>query len=203
MHDLKKALADIGDIRQQMATGVLFRGFGPAVIACSGLLAVATAAAQTALFSEAWQDPILFFGVWIATAILSCGLIGVEMLARTRRHHGGLADEMIINAVEHFLPAAAAGAAIGAVIVRFAPQAAWMLPGLWAMLVSVGLFASVRFLPRSVGIAGAWYFLAGMAALIVSSRTQTLMPWAMGVPFGVGQLVLAGILHMAFGGEND
>lgn len=203
MHDLKKALADIGDIRQQMATGVLFRGFGPAVIACSGLLAVTTAVAQTVFFSEGWQDPILFFGMWVATAILSCGLIGVEMFARTRRHHGGLADEMIINAVEHFLPAAAAGAAIAAVVVRFAPQTAWMLPGLWAMLVSVGLFASVRFLPRSVGIAGAWYFLAGMAALMVASHTQSLLPWAMGVPFGVGQLVLAGILHMAFGGEHD
>ncbi len=203
MHDLKKALADIGDIRQQMAKGTLFRGFGPAVIACSGLLALATAAAQSAWFSEAGHDPFLFIGVWVATALVSCGLVGIEMLARTRRHHGGLADEMIINAVEHFLPAAAAGAAIGVVILRFAPQTVWMLPGLWAILVSVGLFASVRFLPRSVAIAGAWYFLAGMVALIVSSRTQTLIPWAMGVPFGVGQFVLAGILHLAFGGDHD
>jgi hypothetical protein len=203
MQDLKRALADIGDIRQQMASGMLFRGFGPAVMACSGLLALATAAAQTAWFAEVSRDPAVFFGAWIATALLSCGLIGFEMVARTRRHHGGLADEMIINAVEHFLPAGAAGVVIGVVLMRFAPQTVWMLPGLWAILVGVGLFASVRFLPRMVGLAGAWYFLAGMTVLIVAARTESLIPWAMGVPFGLGQLVLAGILHMAFGGEND
>lgn len=203
MHDLKKALADIGDIRQHLASGTLFRGFGPAVMAGSGLLAFAVAAAQTAWAAEEGQDAIVFLGTWVATAVVAGTLIGVEMIARTKRHHGGLADDMILNAVEHFLPAAAAGAAIGGVIVRFAPQTAWMLPGLWAMLVSVGLFASVRFLPRTITLGGAWYFIAGMTALIVGSRTETLSPWLMGVPFGVGQLLLAGILYSAFGGEDD
>jgi hypothetical protein len=203
MRDLDKALADIGAIRQQMATGTLFRGFGPAVIAASGLLAFGTATAQVLWLDEPARNPMIFLGAWIVTAVLACGLVGAEMLIRSRRHHGGLADEMLLNAVEHFLPAVAAGAAIGFAIWRFAPQAIWMLPGLWQMLVSVGLFASVRFLPRTVAIAGAWYFVAGMTAFMVSSQTQTLSPWAMGLPFGIGQLLLAAILHLAFGGEHD
>jgi len=203
MHDLKKALADIGDIRQAMASGTLFRGFGPAVMAGSGVLALATAAGQSAWIAEPGRDAALFLGTWVVTALVACAMIGVEMIARTRRHHGGLADDMIINAVEHFLPAAAAGAAIGAVIIQFAPQTAWMLPGLWSMLVSVGLFASVRFLPRTVAIGGAWYFLAGMTVLILASRTEVLSPWMMGIPFGVGQLLMAAILYAAFGGDDD
>ena len=203
MHDLKKALTDIGDIRLHMAAGTLFRGFGPAVVAASGLLAVVTAGAQTVWADALAPGPVIFLGVWVVTAILSGLLIGFEMLARTRRHHGGLADDMIINAIERFLPAAAAGCAIGVVILRFAPQTAWMLPGLWEILVSVGLFASVGFLPRPVVVAGAWYFLAGMTVLILSSRTETLSPWAMGVPFAVGQLLLAAILQTAFGGDDD
>ena len=191
MDDLKKALAEIGDIRQHLAAGTLFRGFGPAVIAGSGVLAFATAAGQSAWIAEPGRDVAVFAGTWVVTAFVACALIGVEMIARTRRHHGGLADDMIMNAVEHFLPAAAAGAAIAAVILQFAPQTAWMLPGLWSMLVSVGLFASVRFLPRTVAIGGAWYFLAGMTALIVASRTEVLSPWMMGIPFGVGQLLMA------------
>lgn len=203
MHDLKKALADIGDIRLNMAAGTLFRGFGPAVVAASGLLAIATAGAQSVWADALAPDRVMFVGVWVVTAVLSGLLIGFEMLARSRRHHGGLADDMIINAIERFLPAAAAGCAIGVVILRFAPQTAWMLPGLWEILVSVGLFAAVGFLPRTVVIAGAWYFLAGMTVLILSSRTETLSPWAMGVPFAVGQLLLAAILHTAFGGDDD
>ena len=97
MLDLKKALADLGDVRQHMAAGTLFRGFGPAVLAFSGLLAFATATLQAAWFNEVARDPSMYFGAWIGTAIVACALIGLEILARTRRLHAGLADELIIN----------------------------------------------------------------------------------------------------------
>ena len=121
------------------------------------------------------------------------------MIARTRRHHGGLADAMLFNAVEHFLPAGVAGAVICLILLRFAPDTGWMLPGLWQMLLGVGLFVALRFLPRSIAVAAAWYFLAGAAVLIMSSQSRALSPWAMGIPFGVGQLVMAALLHMAEG----
>ena len=46
----------------------------------------------------------------------SAALIGAEMIARTRRHHSDLADAMILNAIEQFLPAGAAGVAIALVL---------------------------------------------------------------------------------------
>ena len=201
MRDLHKALADIGNIRLQLAAGTMFRGFGPSVIALTGVLALVTAAVQ-ALWPDAHPDAIVFLGTWVSVAIVAAALIGIEMLARTRRHHAGLADAALFNAVEHFVPFGAAGAVIGAILLRFAPDTAWMLPGLWQMLIGLGLFAALRFLPRSVAIAGAWYFLAGAAVLMLSSETRSLSPWAMGVPFGIGQLLLALILHAALGDDN-
>jgi hypothetical protein len=38
--------------------------------------------------------------------------------------------------------------------------------------------------------------------LMVSSATRSLSPWAMGVTFGVGQIVMAANLHFALG-EDD
>jgi hypothetical protein len=70
------------------------------------------------------------------------------------------------------------------------------------MLVGVGLFVSLRFLPRSISIAGAWYILAGATVLIVSTQTRSLSPWLMGIPFGLGQLMMAGLLQVALGGDN-
>jgi len=201
MRDLHRALTDIGNIRLQLAAGTMFRGFGPTVIAATGLLALVAAALQ-AVWLEDHPGPIVFLGVWISVAIVSATLIGIEMLARTRRHHAGLADAALFNAVEHFVPFGAAGAVIAAILLRFAPDTAWMLPGLWQMLIGLGLFAALRFLPRSVAIAGAWYFLAGAAVLMLSSEARSLSPWAMGVPFGVGQLLLAAILHAALGDAN-
>ena len=134
MQDLQKALADIGSIRQQLAAGTLFRGLGPAVVATTGLLAAVTATAQSLWLADLGNHPIQFLAAWAVTAILSAGLIGAEMIARTRRHHAGLADAMLMNAVGQSLPAGVAGAAIALVLIQFAPDTLWVLPGLMANL---------------------------------------------------------------------
>jgi len=201
MNELQKALADISNIRLHLAAGTLFRGFGPAVIAATGIMALAAATVQSLMFSPV-GEAITFVAVWTVLAIFSATLIGFEMVARTKRHHGGLADVMLFNAVEHFLPVGAAGVVICAILLRFAPDVAWVLPGLWELLIGVGLFVALRFLPRSISIAGAWYFLAGATVLIMSCQSRTLSPWAMGIPFGVGQLLMAGLLHFAPGDDD-
>ena len=108
-----------------------------------------------------------------------------------------------MNAVEQALPAGVAGVAIALVLVQFAQDTLWVLPGLWQVRVGLGIFASGRSLPRSVAWAGTWYVAAGLVVLALSSQTQTLSPWAMGAPFVVGQLLLGGILHFAFGAGDD
>jgi hypothetical protein len=202
MQDLRKALADIGSIRQQVAAGTMFRGYGPTVIAATGLLAAVTSTTQSLWLDSPTNHPVAFLTTWAFTAIASAALIGAEMIARTRRHHGGLADAMLMNAVEQALPAGVAGAAIALVLIQFSPETLWVLPGLWQILVGLGIFASVRSLPRAVAWAGAWYVAAGLVVLALSSQSQTLSPWAMGLPFVIGQLLLAAILHLAFGASD-
>ena len=202
MQDLHKALADIGSIRQQVAAGTMFRGFGPTVVAATGLLAAVTATVQSIWLDALGRHPVVFLAVWAATAAISAALIGAEMIARTRRHHGGLADAMLINAIEQALPAGVAGGAVALVLIQLAPETLWVLPGLWQVLVGLGIFASVRSLPRAVAWAGTWYVAAGVVVLALSSQTQALSPWAMGLPFVNGQLLLAAILHFAFGAAD-
>ncbi|HEX3953515.1 MAG TPA: hypothetical protein VHW90_08075 [Stellaceae bacterium] len=198
MRDLDRALADIVAIRSHLAAGTAFRGYGPATMAATGGLALITATAQH-LWLDANAQPLAFVIGWLATALVAAAVIGVEMRARSHRHHSGLADAMIHQAVEQFLPAAAAAACLAFVLVREAPEALWMLPGLWQLLLSLGIFASVRSLPRSVALAGFWYFIAGLGGLVLASDTHALSPWQMGLPFVVGQLLLAVLLHLASG----
>jgi hypothetical protein len=199
MRDLDKALADIFAIRSQIAAGTAFRGYGPAAIAATGGLALVTAVAQFLWLDDASGQAVIFFAGWVATALVSAAIIGVEMRARSRRHHCGLADAMVHQAVEQFLPAGAAGALLAVMLWRFAPETLWMLPGLWQLLVSLGISASARSLPRTVMLAGAWYFVAGFATLMLASETHALSPWTMGLPFVVGQFLMAAILHFASG----
>ena len=78
-------------------------------------------------------------------------------------------------------------------LVRYVPAALWMLPGLWQIIFSLGVFSSCRFLPRPMVAAGAWYLLTGLTCIALADN-RALSPWAMGIPFGVGQLLVAAIL---------
>jgi hypothetical protein len=201
MRDLDKALADIFAIRSQIAAGTAFRGYGPATVAATGGVALLTAILQFLWLDNPTGRPIAFFTGWAAAALLSAGLIWIEMQARSRRHHSGLADAMIQQAVEQFLPAGVAGVLLAIMLWKFASETLWMLPGLWQLLVSLGVFASVRSLPRTIALAGAWYFLSGFTVLLLASQSHALSPWTMGLPFAAGQLLMAALLHFA-SGEN-
>jgi hypothetical protein len=197
MPDLDKALADILAIRNQIAAGTAFQGYGPSAVAATAAVALVTSVLQFVLLDDATANPLTFVLGWTAAAAVSAALIFVEMRARSRRHHSGLADAMVQQAVEQFLPAGVAGALFAVVLWKFAPETLWILPGLWQILVSVGIFASVRTLPRNVALVAAWYFVAGFTVLLIGSLHHTLSPWTMGLPFAIGQLLMAALLHIA------
>lgn len=197
MKDLDKALSDIADIRGQLVAGAVFQGFGPGVIAATGVFAIALAGLQTLWPEQFAPSEHSIIVMWIATAFLAATLIGIEMFARSRRHHGGMADAMLVNAIELFLPAGFAGAAIGGVMIKFSPDNLWLLPGLWQVLVALGLFSAAKSLPKQISLVGAWYFLAGIGTLIITSLSEALNPWMMGAPFAIGQFLMAAILYFA------
>jgi hypothetical protein len=202
MRDLERALADITAIRSQMARGTEFRGYGPVTIAATGVLTIAAAGAQAILLPNPTADIAGYLILWVAVALVSAILIGVEMVARTRRHHAGFADDMLSTAVEQFTPAAVAGGLLTVVLARSAPQSIWMLPGLWQIVFGLGVFASLRTLPRPMFAAGAWYLAAGLANLAFANAENALSPWAMAVPYGIGQLYVAAVLYRSTG-DND
>ena len=200
MKDLQQALSEIHTIRNQVARGTEFRGYGPASIAVSGILAFLVAALQTEWMARTPKpDPAVWLGAWAATAAVSVLLTGTETFARARRVHVGLAKEMVQSALAQFLPALVVGLLLTAVMMRVAAQECWMLPGLWELIFSLGVFASCRFLPRQMFAVGVWYLAAGLFCLAAGSATRALSPWSMGVPFGVGQLLVAAVLQFGYG----
>ena len=198
MNDLHKAIGDISSIRRQIARSTEFRGYGPATLAGTAAFALIAAGVQSVWVSDPANHIGSYLSIWIWTAFLSATLIAVQMHTRTRRIHSGLADEMIRMAVEQFLPSGVAGFFLTIVLVRFVPSAQWMLPGLWQIIFSLGVFSSCRFLPRPMLAAGAWYMLTGLMCVALGG-TRALSPWAMGIPFGAGQLLVAAILFFTAG----
>ena len=202
MPDLDKALADISAIRSQIARDAEFRGYGPVTMAATGALAIIAGVVQALWIPDPATSIISYLTLWVSTAALSVILVGIEMVARSRRIHRGLADEMIYAASEQFIPAGVAGALLTFVVYRFAPQSLWMLPGLWQIIFSLGFFASCRTLPRPMFAAGVWYLFTGLASLAFAGDGHAFSPLAMALPFGIGQFYMAGVLYRYVGNQD-
>jgi hypothetical protein len=200
MKELQQALAEIHSIRSHVARGTEFRGYGPASVAASGVLALLVAALQSQWMTKhANSDLSIWLAVWAGTAAVSLLLSSFETFTRARRVHRGFAREMVQSAVEQFLPALVVGSLLTVVLLRVAPQECWMLPGLWQLIFSLGVFASCRFLPRQMFAVGVWYLAAGLFCLVAGGTTRALSPWLMGIPFGAGQLMIAAVLQFGYG----
>ena len=198
MKDLRDALADIDAIRHQVALNTQFRGYGPASIAASGVFALLIAGIEANWRNDA-HDFSAFLTIWVGTAAITVALTAMEAITRARRVHSGCAMQMIRAAADQFLPAVTISILLTVVFARFAPQELWVLPGIWQLMFSLGVFSSCRFLPKTTFAVGIWYLAAGLYCLVVQSGTRDFSPWSMGIPFGVGQLMVAGILRFGFG----
>lgn len=197
MRDLDRALCEIADIRSTLAAGSLFRGLGPLTIATTGLLAFVVGVVQTVWPGALADDPTTFLLVWIGAAGVASVAVALEMVDRSRRHHGAMATAMIQRVIEQFIPAAAAGFVAALTLMRFAPEILWIVPGVWQLFMAVGVFAMIRLMPWGLSLVAAWYFVTGVSVLIVASGSRELVPWMMAGPFAVGQLGMGLSLYLA------
>jgi hypothetical protein len=194
MSDLHKALNDIHPIRREVARSTQFRGYGPATLATTGLLAIVAATVQSFWLPDPARYPLSYLRIWGALAAVSATLTAVQMVTRTRRIHSGLSNEMLRQAAEQFLPALGTGVLLTLVLLRhYAPSTFWILPGIWQIIFSLGVFASCRFLPPPMLAAGFWYLACGLVTLSFGNA-RALAPWTMGLAFGGGQLLTAAVL---------
>jgi hypothetical protein len=201
--ELREALAQISEIRRQVARTAVFRGYRALPVAFSGLLALAAAGVQTIWIPDPEQSIPAYLALWVGAALVSMLATGTEMLLNCKHSQSSLTPATTWLAVSQFLPSIVAGGLLTFVLVAYAGDSLWMLPGLWAMLFSLGIFASYRLLPRETFWVGVFYLIAGAMCLALGQETARLSPWAMGIPFGLGQLLAAGVLYWTLERDRD
>ena len=195
--ELRDALTDISEIRLQMARAQIFRGYRSITVGFSGVVAWLAALAQARLIPQPKDHIFAYLKLWIGAAAISAAVAGAEMIWRARRSRSRLQAQITFLAVEQFLPCLVAGALLTYVLLHGAPETLWMLPGLWAILFSLGGYASCRLLPRPMFWAAGYYLIAGLVCLIYGhNRGVQFSPWLMGITFGCGQLLTAAILYL-------
>lgn len=191
--ELHEALTQIAEIRQGVARAEVFRGYRAVPVALSGLLALIAASVQHVLVGNPTENLSAYLTYWVGVAVVSVCATGLEMLWSLHVSPSSLERQKTLVAVREFLPCLLVGGLLMLVVQRWAPIIAWTLPGLWAMLFGLGIFASQRFLPRAVVWVAVYYVGAGAACLAVAQGDNALSPWAMGLTFGAGQFLCAAV----------
>ncbi len=194
MH-LRDALTQIAEIRSAVAATEQFRGYRAAPVAFSGGLAILAAAVQPLVVPNPKADLPIYLALWFGVAVLGLVAAGVRIVKRDWFAASVFRRELTRHAVAQFAPCLAAGLLVTVAIARHSTDAAWILPGVWQVVFSLGVFASWRLLPKPTVWVGVFYLLCGTYNLAFGHGPATFGPWAMGVPFGVGQLAVAAILY--------
>ncbi|QEL14459.1 hypothetical protein [Limnoglobus roseus] len=192
---LREALTQIAEIRSAVAATEQFRGYRAVPVAFSGGLAILAAAVQPLLLPSPGDDLRGYLLLWFSVAILGLGAAGLRIVKRDWFAASVMRRELTRHAVAQFAPCLAAGLLVTVAIARHSADAAWILPGVWQVVFSLGVFASWRLLPKPTVWVGVFYLLAGTYNLAFSHGPAAFDPWAMGGPFGLGQLAVAAILY--------
>jgi hypothetical protein len=194
--ELHDALIQVSEIRQQMARSETFRGYRSMSAAISAAIAVGAAIVQPVFVADPVASPEKYFKLWISAAFVSVLVTAGEMVVRCRRSASPMTTRMALLVVEQFLPCTLVGGAVTLVLNLGASDGLWMLPGLWGLFFSLGLFASTRFLPRPIFAVALYYFACGLAALAFGRGEWAYSPWIMAIMFGGGQWMTAIILYL-------
>ena len=193
--ELREALDSIATIRRRMAETEVFRGYRALPVAFSAVVALSAGFLQPTLLPRPDQDVPGYVGLWSGVALVSIAAAGLAMFLRDRVAGVSGTREVTWLAVGQFAPCLVGAAAVTVVLARMAPDAAWVLPGLWQVFFSQGVFAACRLLPRPAFAVAGFYLIAGIGVLALARGPDALSPWAMAVPFGIGQLFAAGVLY--------
>ena len=200
---LNEALTQIAEIRSQVEQARVYRGYRSVPVAISGVLALCAGVLQHCLVDAPLNEPGRYLFIWVGAAILSVVAAGGEIATRYRRTISETERSRTRQAVGQFAPCLLAGGLLTVVMLVSAEESVWLLPGIWSVMFSLGIFASLRVLPPGVVLVAVYFLLCGMANVMLGQGEHALAPWTMAVPFGVGQLWAAGILYWKLERDTD
>jgi hypothetical protein len=193
--ELRDALSQIADIHLQMARTRLFRGYRSNTTLFSAAVAIATAVAQTLLVPDPQHHVMAYLSIWCSAAVICLTVVGAGVVVRYCRTDSPLERELTLAAVQQFIPCLVVGGLLTYIFARVAWSSVWLLPGLWTILFGMGILASRHLLPREIKWIGAFYLMAGLLSIVWAREVEPFSPWAMGVPFAVGQAAAAAVLY--------
>jgi hypothetical protein len=192
--EVERALADLAEVRDRLASVQEFRGYSGSAAALSGLVAVVAGGIQFAVApSPHTPDEIgRYLGIWFLCLALALAINYGALLAWYMRTAGRHERQQTRTVGVAIIPAIALGAVLS--LAMIAHKIYWILPGIWYASYGIGLFSSRAMLPRGVILVASAFGLAGAALILTLDTSLPLRFWVMPLGFGFGQMFIGYLL---------
>ena len=190
----QEAVSQIDAIWSHVARTEQFRGYRPLTVATTGVSGILAATFQPLVCPDPLTDARGYLNLWIGIAVTNMIIVGLELSYGYLHCQSTLDRQLTRRAVLQFLPCVVCGALVTWLLPDVDPTFVCLLPGLWAICYSLGLFASLPFTSATLAWVAVYYLVAGGIVLSYSRSPIALHPWMMGSTFGIGQLLLASTL---------
>lgn len=191
--DVTRAIADIDEVRSRLASVQRFRGLSGAAALASGVGALGSGLVQLTVvpYPAGGEGGMRYVAIWIAclafALAINYGAIAVWLI----RHWSARSQAELRTVGMTILPAIVAGGAFTAALL--ARGELGLLPGIWCSCYALGLLASRSMAPRGVAPVALAFAAIGFA-LLFAPGTNALAWWVMPLTFGLGQLLIAGLI---------
>jgi len=192
--DVRRALADLAEVRGLLATTQRFDGYSGGAAIASGIVAYAAGVVQFATVPQPHGSAqiAVYLAIWLSCLAFALALNYGAILAWRLRNPGSLARAQLRTVGASILPALAAGGVFTlALALRGLDD---LLPGTWCATYALGLFASRAMVPREVVYVAVAFGVVGATLLLV--HASPLAWWVMPLAFGSGQISI-GVAVMA------
>lgn len=185
--EVERALADLNEVRDRLASVQRFRGYSSRVAAISGGIALigGLVQAQLAPHPGSAADVRTYISIWLSCLVAALAVYYGNLLGWSLRNDGRQARYQSKTVSLSLLPSLALGAVLTlAVYLQGVPA---MLPGVWYACYGFALFASRNHLPRGVMSVAAMFGLIGAGLLLLPNQWPALSWWVMPAGFAAGQ----------------
>ena len=192
--EVERALADLAEVRDRLASVQEFKGYSGFAAALSGLVAVIAGILQWAVAPAPQSQAEIgrYLEIWFVCLAVAL-VINYGALLVWYVRSAGLHERRQTRTVGvAIIPAIGLGAVLSSAMIAHGMY--WLLPGVWYASYGIGLFSSRAMLPRGVIFVASAFGLAGAALILTPATSLPLSFWVMPLGFGLGQMVIGYLL---------
>ncbi len=194
MIEVNKAIEQLSEIHRHLSKTEIFRGLSALPIAIMGLIAILGGYFQPYFINH---ESINFIYYWFAIAVINIIFSGCVIAYNYLYKESQFDQKRTLRTIGQVIPAIVSGLVVTGYFIMDLNLMLYVqiLPPVWNILFSLGIFSAKPYLPRWIIIPALYFLVCGFLLMFLWNETGLSAHWKMPISFGIGFFLSAGVFY--------